>query len=270
MQLLIIGGDLRAHGFARLARTDGHEVFTFGHGEEQASVIPDTYDIVLLPIPIAEQGGYIPCVLSSEPILLPTISGLLTGGIWGGRQGAMLSSVLLKNGLICQDPNEIETYAVANAYLSAEGAVVSALARYPDTIKGAPVLVVGYGRIGRSLVRLLAAWGADVTVAARDTVQREWAKAEGAKAVDMAELSDAAASNRIIFQTAPAMLINEVVIPSIRKGTLVSDLTRSGVDIERASANGLIAWRDSGIPGKYAPDAAAKILYDTIMTAHKA
>jgi dipicolinate synthase subunit A len=265
LRLLIIGGDLRANGFARLAKTDGHEVYTIGHGEEQDPVIPDTYDIVLLPIPIAEQGGYIPCVLSCEPILLPTISGLLTGRIWGGRQGAMLSSFLEKDGLVCRDPNDIETYAVANAYLSAEGAIVSALARYPGAILRKPALVVGYGRIGRCLVRLLTAWGADVTVAARDAVQREWAKAEGADAVDTAKLAEAAASSDIIFQTAPALLINETVISCVKKGTLISDLTKSGVDIDFANAHGLTAWRDSGIPGKYAPDAAAEILYKTVI-----
>jgi len=263
MSLLIIGGDLRSRFVADIAKARGQEVYTIGHGAEQEQL--EKCNVVLLPIPVAEQDGLIPCALSPEPILLPAIQGLLTGRVWGGRQGAMLQQAVRNNNAEYRDPNDIEAYAIANAYISAEGAIVSALARYPGVIKQTRVLIVGYGRIGRCLSRLLNAWGAYVIVAARNTEQREWALADGSgETVNLDSLADAADRCDILFQTAPVMLINESILRRMKRGSLISDLTRNGADIELANKMGMNAWRDSGIPGRYAPEAAAKIIYEVI------
>jgi dipicolinate synthase subunit A len=255
---------------AREAAAAGHSVTTVGLPEAVGVKSTTAAEatgarIVALPLPVAEADGVIPTPLTGAPLPLSSVEHLLRRKVWGGRAGPALTSALQRSGAVLIDPNDSETYAIPNAALSAEGAIVSALARYPGSAAGANALIVGYGRIGRVLARLISRWDARVCVCARDPVARAWAQADGHQTADMDALAQKASLCDILFQTAPAPLVDKTVIAGMRPGTLVSDLTRCGVNIEAAEERGLIAWRDGGIPGKYAPEAAAKILYEELL-----
>lgn len=269
MSWLIIGGDLRSLMLARIASGARNTVYSIGLPEvpgveSLTSAPPEAADVIVLPMPVAEQDGMIPAPLVNGSLPVEQAADLLRGRVWGGTAGPALTSILARGGVQLTNPNDLELYAVPNAALSAEGAVVSALSRYPGSAYGARVLIVGYGRIARVLARLIHSWGADAMVCARDPVQRAWAQADGHQAADISALAEMAAACDILFQTAPAMLVNKDVISGMNPGTFISDLTRGGVDIEAAEARGLAAWRDSGIPGRYAPEASARLLYDVI------
>ena len=60
-----------------------------------------------------------------------------------------------------------EDFAILNAVPTAEGAVELAMQHYEGTVFGSRSLVVGFGRIGRLLAKMLHALGSDVTVSAR-------------------------------------------------------------------------------------------------------
>ncbi|MDR0397430.1 MAG: hypothetical protein LBH66_09030 [Oscillospiraceae bacterium] len=271
MRWLIAGGDLRSRALAGIAAENGDQVDVMGlpgiAGASAISAVGDEpYQAVVLPLPVAERGGRVPTpLLKDDPGLTPDmLSGALSATVWGGTPDAALIRAVSDRGGRLVNPNDLEPYAIANAYLTAEGAIVSALARYPGALQGADVLVVGYGRIARCLARLLAAWNANVTVCARRADSRAWAEADGCKAVPIGALASEAERCAILFQTAPAMLVDAYVIAGMKPGALVSDLTREGVDFAAADDRGLDAWRDSGVPGKYAPQAAGRVLYDII------
>ena len=271
MDWLILGGDLRSRYLALEAARAGHKVQTIGLGECGESVISvdpqgaAPADTVVLPFPIAAQADALPAPLEHRSIPLQEVSHVIRGTVWGGRVSDALQAILVENGASYQDPNVLEPFSIANAYPSAEGAIVSAFARSGGCVAGSRCLIVGYGRIGRVLARLLVAWNAQVCVAARKCDARAWAHAEGCRAVGMDELAEAAAWADVVFQTAPVMLADAALLRQMRPGTLVSDLTRNGVDLAAAEGTGVIAWRDSGIPGRYAPETAGKILYETIV-----
>ena len=54
----------------------------------------------------------------------------------------------------------VDEIAIANSIPTAEGAVQLAMERLPITIHGANALVLGFGRCGVTLARLLKAMGA--------------------------------------------------------------------------------------------------------------
>ena len=62
-------------------------------------------------------------------------------------------------GLTIQDYFAREELAVANAVPTAEGAVQLAMEHLPITIHGARVLVVGFGRVGRTTAQRFQALG---------------------------------------------------------------------------------------------------------------
>ena len=63
-----------------------------------------------------------------------------------------------------------EEFAVANALLTAEGAVEIAMNEYEGTIFDSKCLVCGFGRIGKMLAKMLKSLNAQVTVSARNEV----------------------------------------------------------------------------------------------------
>ena len=71
---------------------------------------------------------------------------------------------------------ELDELAILNAVPTAEGAVQLAMEKLPITISGASCAVLGFGRCGSALARLLSAMGAETTVAARRPSQLALAK----------------------------------------------------------------------------------------------
>lgn len=143
-------------------------------------------------------------------------------------------------------------YVLENAALTAEGAVELLMRRTDCSLRGTNVLVTGYGRIGRRLAEILGALGAHVTVAARAPIDRTDARLRGYDAVDIKSIPGRYDA-----------VLNTIPVPVLRGdfgGALCIDL---------ASAPG--GWSDRtpvlkapGLPGQYAPKAAADILAEAV------
>ena len=72
-----------------------------------------------------------------------------------------------------------EDLSVLNAVPSAEGAIQTAMEKMSITIHGCKALIIGYGRIGKILAKLLIGMGADVSVTARKNSDIAWIKVMG-------------------------------------------------------------------------------------------
>ena len=160
-----------------------------------------------------------------------------------------------------------EEYQIANARLTAEGAV--ALLRPETGLSGAHVLLLGYGRIARLLARELQKAGALVTAAARSGEQRAWAEAEGIEALPLDALSDALDRFDVIIGTIPAPVLTEPLLALVRKDALLLELASApgGIDAAAAHERDLRYIRAPGLPAKYAPERAAAILRDAVYAA---
>ncbi|GHV31825.1 hypothetical protein FACS18949_01190 [Clostridia bacterium] len=229
----IIGNDARQERLTRLLLRDGHTVHT----------VPDPRsDCVVWGIPTPANAEE-----------------LLRGGqlAVGGRVPAGLGII---------DYVKREDFAIANAVPSAEGAVQLAMERSERTIHGAAALVVGFGRIGKVLARLLAALGARVTVSARKTEDFKWCEALGYGTLDTCALGGTLGAFDMVFNTVPRMVLTDALLSELREGALVMDLASApgGVDFAAAKSRGVNCHWALGLPAKVAPETAATILRDTI------
>ena len=161
----------------------------------------------------------------------------------------------------------LEEYQIANAQLTAEGAV--ALLRPETGLSGAHILLLGYGRIARLLARELQKAGALVTAAARSGEQRAWAEAENIEALPLDALSGALDRFDVIIGTIPAPVLTEPLLALVRKDALLLELASApgGIDAAAAHERGLRYIRAPGLPAKYAPERAAVILRDAVYAA---
>lgn len=163
--------------------------------------------------------------------------------------GLVIAPPSMKTGVPYYDD---EIYALENAALTAEGAAELLMRRLPGALARTPILIAGYGRIGSRLAALLDGLGARITVAARSPVQRAAARSRGHNSVDITNILP-------VFEA----LVNTIPAPVLEGnygGALCVDL---------ASAPG--GWADDtpilkapGLPGLYAPKAAASIMAEAI------
>lgn len=159
----------------------------------------------------------------------------------------------------CIDLLEDPLYLAENAAITAHCAVKVALSRLPVTLSGCKVLVVGWGRIGKCLSALLRAMGACVTVAARKIADRATAVSLGYDVLDAQSLGCEVRKFRIIFNTAPALLIPKECACYCRPDCLKIELaSQPGI-----AGDDVISAR--GLPGKEAPESSGSLIAKTIV-----
>ena len=216
---------------------------------------------------LMEEGAvFLPCPDSTVThLLLPVPSFEADGSIKGGGNLSDILDQLPKTVTVIGgnlNRPELEEYEVLdlledpwylarNANITAHCTLELALAKLPITLENCPVLVIGWGRIGKCMAKLLHSLGASVTVAARKESRRVMIDALGYKSCCIEAIQ--AENYRLIINTVPAM-----VLPAAA-GT--------GLKIDLASIPGM-AGRDimqaRGLPGLLAPESSGALIAQVI------
>lgn len=277
MRFALVGGDARSALLARLLLRDGHRVQTWAL--ERAALpaeIPRAGSLaacvygaeaVVLPVP-AEKGGLLNAPLSAEaPAMDEVICALWPGQLLlGGKFSPESLRAALREQLRPEDLLRRPDFVTANAALTAECAVGLLLRESGRALRGEKVLVLGWGRIGRLLAQKLLSLGAAVTAAARSPWDRALAAAAGCRALDYGELEGVIGEMSAVVNTVPARVLSSAALCCLEEGTLLVELASppGGFDPLLAGNVGLRVLPAPGLPGKYAPEAAAALMRDAI------
>ena len=116
--------------------------------------------------------------------------------------------------------------------------------------KGLPVLILGWGRIGRFLALELRNLGACVTIAARKDADLATAQALGYGAATMEAVQKILPRFRVVFNTVPAMILSTAGAPNCIPVELASKPGMSGGNIVDGK----------GLPGRLAPEASGELI----------
>ncbi len=150
-------------------------------------------------------------------------------------------------------------YLAENADITAHCAVKLAMTKLPVTLQSCPVLVVGWGRIGKCLAALLKQMGALVSVAARKETDRAILSALGYDTEDLTKTAYGLVRYRVIFNTVPVMLLPADALQYCRKECLKIDLASfpgmEGDDVIFAK----------GLPSKLAPESSGELISRSIL-----
>lgn len=286
----LLGGDGRQLSAARRLAIPGHETAVWGLAGPPEALggavrVLDWRDavrgaqVILLPIPITGDGVRIstPNVGRSHDgseLRLTHLLDFLTPEqrIFGGRIPPNFRAAAEEKRLKVEDYSANELFQIRNAEPTAEGAIEIALRELPVTLAGTSAAVIGYGRVGHVLAKLLAAIGAHVTVAARKGSDLAWAATEGY--LPHRILADEHGSTlgglgqcRVIFNTVPYRLFTRDVISCLRQDVLFIDLASApgGFDPQAVEELGMRVIRAPGLPGRCAPETAGEIVADTVI-----
>lgn len=198
---------------------------------------------VLLDVPTFRPGG-----MTREQ--LDTILASLPGNVrlWGGN--------LSVDGYKCMDLLTDEPYLWENAAITAR----CAMNLTEQNWDGCPVLILGWGRIGTYLARMLTNQGAAITLAVRKDNQRQRLYALGYEAVNYAQLPPLLSGFQVVYNTVPH--------PVLRG----SDLPETCVKIDLASQKGItgddVIWA-RGLPGIHAPEESGNLIANTFLRLRK-
>lgn len=204
---------------------------------------------LLLDIPSFTQdwalrgGGDLKAVLRMLPPGIAVVGGNLSHPVLEGYQ----TLDLLKD----------ETYLAMNAAITAECALQAAAQHMEQVFSSCAVLVIGWGRIGKCLSRLLKDMGAKATVAARKEADRAMLQALGFQAVDTAGLGKRLSEYQVVFNTVPQPVLTKEETMFCRS-LLVELASKPGF----LSDNAVIA---RGLPGTLAPRSSGKLIAETIL-----
>ncbi len=149
-------------------------------------------------------------------------------------------------------------YVAVNAAITADCALRVAAEKLPIVFAGCPVLIIGWGRIGKCLGQRLKALGAKITVGARKAADRAMLTALGYETVDTAVMENLLPSFRVIFNTAPESILSLEELAQCR----------SCVKIDLASRQALpgddVIWA-KGLPGMRAPESSGALIAETVI-----
>lgn len=158
-----------------------------------------------------------------------------------------------------------ESFAVSNAYLTAEAAVSLAICESDTSLVNSKILIIGYGRIGKALHRYLSAFTSDITVCARKDEVRCFAQNNLANTIEFEELS-VENNYDFAFNTVVHPVINSKEISAFKNTALLIELASfpGGIDTHSASAKGIKLVVARGLPGKYSPKTAGEIVAKSV------
>lgn len=178
------------------------------------------------------------------------------------RDITVLGGVLDRQELIgyrCQDLLTDPLYLAKNAMITAYCAVGLAERNLPVVWEGCPVLVLGWGRIGKCLGSILKKLGAEVSIAARKPEDLAMIAALGCDGRSVAGLDCILRRYRVIFNTIPAPVLKQGQRALCREDCILIELA-SKPGMEGA---GIIDGR--GLPGKMAPESSGKLIARSVM-----
>lgn len=270
--LAVIGGDLRQRFLCAELKRRGYVVRTFGLGMDSYTLADTVRNAiaVILPVPATRDGKTVQmplatdceCSISDLKDILPRGTHLLGGMIPEAWEKAFST-----RGIRVTDYFRDEVFQLKNALPTAEGAIRLAMEALSVTLFGTRVAVVGYGRIGTFLTKILVSFGAKVSVLVRSPIACANAELQGAKGSLIENGKIVFPSDcRVVFNTVPCRVIHADDLRVLPSDCVLMELASSpgGFDPQEATALGFRVIAAQGLPGRFYPESAGAILAETV------
>ena len=275
----IVGGDLRIIRLIEMLIADGYKVYTYGlemseellqMDVEMCSTIEETVSyskVVVGPIPLSSDRKNVSTPFSKVKLPLEDLLKVLKDKkLIAGNILEFFKEQLEKEEISYIDLIKREEFSVLNAIATAEGTLQIAMEETQKTVHGSKVLVMGFGRIGKILAKMLDGIGAKVSCEARKDDDLAWIKAYGYEPIDLDKLNENLSKFDIIINTIPFQILNEERLNLVKKDVVLIDLASNpgGVDRKVAKEKGIkVIWALS-LPGKVAPLTSAEFIKETL------
>ncbi|MDD2376266.1 MAG: dipicolinate synthase subunit DpsA [Clostridia bacterium] len=222
-------------------------------------------DYIIAPIPFSRDDEKVngETLTLNEILNLPNIQDKV---IFSGAISNNIKTKLKQNNVTYYDLMELDEVAILNSIPTAEGAIGVAMEMTDFTLCESNVLVMGFGRIGKILSKMLHGIGANVCVEARKEKDLSMVRAMGYTSVNLNDLDKYLNKFDIIFNTVPTIILDKDKLNIVNRNCSIIDLASSpgGIDFIYAKEIGLnVVWA-LALPGKVAPLSSAIYVKEAI------
>jgi len=224
---------------------------------------------VILPVPGINEEGYLYCPLAGKHVVFnQSLASAIPKHtpVFVGTARPLLKKIALSNDFHLVELMKINEVAILNSIPSAEGAIQMAMEILPVTIHGSAAFVLGFGRTGMTLARLLGAMGARTRVIARRPEHLARIEEMGLTPISFPHMADYLDEADVIFNTIPAQVLTGDILKKISPDAVIIDLASApgGTDFQMAESLKIKAVLAPGLPGKVSPKTAGLILVRVI------
>lgn len=264
-KIVILGGDKRFFNLAQHLKMHYKVEFFEFPTLEVASNSVKGCDCLILPLPCTCAGSTM--LNNSNNVDLKNIFKVVN------KNAIVLAGKVYENLYNLAEHHKIrlidyytDEFEMLNAVPSAEGAIKIAMEHTDFTLSSSKCLILGFGRIGKILSKMLCGIGADVTVAARNPEALALIKALGMNCLNIYDLNSSLKESDIIFNTVPSLILDKKNLLNVKKDGLIIDLASKpgGCDFESADKLNLKFIHALGLPGKIAPKTSSDIIINCI------
>lgn len=278
--IAVIGGDLRIVKLVGMLKKENYEVNTYALEKtneinNKANTLQECIngaDIVVGPLPLSSNSEYINTPFSDKKITIDELLDNLEGKTFiAGSVKQEVYDKIEGRDITILDIVKREELAVLNAISTAEGAIQIAINETPKNLHGNNVLVLGFGRIGKVLAKMLDGIGSRVACEARKTTDLAWIKAYGYEPINLIELKENLSRFDIIINTIPYVVLDRGMLEEVKQDALIIDLASNpgGVDRDAIKELGIkFNWALS-LPGKVSPVTSAEFMKETLINMFK-
>lgn len=272
-KVAVLGGDQRDAEVITTLIQQGARVVYFGCPESSwlagATRAKNPIDavrgakVVILPVTGTDAAGNLRTTsipITIDPELVSAISP--DAAVFIGSLKPVARALFEGTGLKVVEYAEDDELAILNSIPSAEGAIQIAMEETPFTIHGSTCLVLGFGRCGMTIARMVHGIGAKTIVAARKPKDLARVFEMGFRPVEFSKVASVLGESDIIFNTVPLMVLPRELLLKTNPEAVIVDIASppGGVDFAAAKDLGIKAVLAPGLPGKVAPRTAGKIL----------
>lgn len=180
-----------------------------------------------------------------------------------GNLNEVQLKILQAKGIVHHNLLGDEIFAMDNALLTAEGALMLTIRGTNISIFDMKIAILGYGRVGKATSTLFKGIGADFSIFTDDIKELSMARLLGKNTFS---LDSSLAGYDVIINTIPAKVLPLAKLKGAKKSCYILDLASySGVEMCDINSLGLAYDNALGIPGKYSPKTAGEILAQSIL-----
>ncbi len=247
-KISIIGGDLRIVKLAKLLQDDGITISTFGldtaqeiQAYKKCTSIEQCLEnskTVISSIPFSKDGVFINAPFASTKIEILDIFSKMQNVkfIAGAIKKQIVENIEKDRNIQVIDILESEALTIMNAIPTAEGAIQLAMENSYKTIHNSNALIMGFGRIGKVLSKMIKGIGANVYCEARQDKDIAWIQAYGYIPIKLSDLEKYLSKFDFIFNTIPTIILDRKKLEKVKKDCLIIDLASQpgGIDFEAA------------------------------------
>ena len=274
----IIGGDLRLVKLAQILQKENNLIYVFGLekskelgnysnikiNKDLVQTLENT-EIIISSIPFSRDKQTINMPLSDNKIKIDELMNLI-------KDKTLIAGTISNDSyekyrdVKIIDIMKNEKLAILNTIATAEGAIKEIIENTQINIHGSKIMILGFGRIGKTLAKKLDGLSAKVTVVSKEDEELAWAEAYGYIKIELNKIKNIIKDYDIIVNTIPSIILQGSILKEINKNVLLLDLASGdgGINKKEADENNLNLIKSLGIPGKISPIATAKILKEAI------